>query len=142
MSVVICGEDRTKLRVMGDIEAELSVPPSSAGRCWISVSDGTLIEAAYGEGDSCRFAVSEEGAGIARIQREGANDVLRLDWRVEWVTVAPASNAARAVMPGEAMPVLPGLFGQEHPSCEPGASPASALLHDKSGRAPKGAAAN
>lgn len=42
-----------------------------------------LDRAAYGEGDVCRFKVSEEGAGITRIQGDGANDVLRLDWRVE-----------------------------------------------------------
>ena len=111
MSVMICGEDRMRLRVRGDIDAELAVPHGSAGRCWISVSDGTLIEAAYGDDEACRFVVSEEGAGIARIQRDDAGDVLRLDWRVEWVTVAPACNAARAATHGEAMPVLPGLFG-------------------------------
>lgn len=37
--------------------------------------------------------------------------MLRLDWRVEWVTVAGAGNAARATARGEPMPVLPGLFG-------------------------------
>lgn len=109
MSVMICGEDRTRLKVMGDIEAELAVPAESAGRCWISVSDGTLIEAAYGDDDACRFKVSEEGAGITRIQRDGASDVLRLDWRVEWVTVAAAGNAARA-QHGDPLPELPGLF--------------------------------
>ena len=100
MSVMICGEDRTRLKVMGDIDAELAVPRGGTGRCWISFSDAT-----------CRFAVSEEGAGITRIQRDGANDVLRLDWRVEWVTVAPVCNVARAMTQGEVMPVLPGLFG-------------------------------
>ena len=44
MSVTICGEDRARLKIMGDVEAELSVPEDSDGRCWISVSDGTLIE--------------------------------------------------------------------------------------------------
>lgn len=111
MSVMIRGEDRMRLRVMGDIEAELAVPCCDAGRCWISFSDGTLIEAAYGDDEACRFMVSEEGAGITRIRRDDAGDVLRLDWRVEWVTVAPAFNAARAMTQGEIMPVLPGLFG-------------------------------
>ena len=110
MSVMIRGEDRTRLKVMGDVEAELAVPSDSAGRCWLSFSDGTLIEAAYGEDDDCRFAVSEKGAGIVRIQREGDSDVLRLDWRVEWGTVAGADNTARAAALGEPMPVLPGLF--------------------------------
>lgn len=108
MSVMIRG-DRARFRVTGDIEAELAVPPSDASRCWISVSDGTLIEAAYGDDDACRFAISEEGAGITRILRDGMSDVLRLDWRVEWVTVAPAGGAARA-MHSEPMPLLPGLF--------------------------------
>lgn len=111
MSVMIRGQDRTRLKVMGDVDAELVVPADSAGRCWLSFSDGTLIEAAYGEAEDCRFAVSEEGARIERIQREGDSDVLRLDWRVEWVTVAGAGNAARATARGEPMPVLPGLFG-------------------------------
>lgn len=111
MSVMIRGEDRTRLRVTGDVEAELPVPAEGTGRCWLSFSDGTLIEAAYGDDDDCRFAVSEEGAGIARIQRERDSDVLRLDWRVEWVTVAAADNAARAAARSEPMPVLPGLFG-------------------------------
>ena len=110
MSVMIRGQDRTRLKVMGDVEAELAVPADSAGRCWLSFSDGTLIEAAYGEDDDCRFAVSEEGAGIVRIQRDGDSDVLRLDWRVEWVTVAAPGNAARAMPHGEPMPMLPGLF--------------------------------
>ncbi|GAA0737128.1 MULTISPECIES: hypothetical protein [Sphingomonas] len=110
MSVMIRGEDRARLKVTGDIEAELAVPTGGTGRCWLSFSDGTLVEAAYGKDDDCRFAVSEEGAGIARIQRDGAADVLRLDWRVEWVTVAAAGNAVRAGR-GEPMPVLPGLFG-------------------------------
>ncbi len=107
MSVMICGEDRTRLKVMGDIEAELPVPAESAGRCWISVSDGTLIEAAYGDDDACRFKVSEEGAGIARIQRDGAGDVLRLDWRVEWVTVAAVAGRVGSREP---LPELRGLF--------------------------------
>lgn len=111
MSVMICGEDRTRVKVMGDIEAELGLPKDSDGRCWISVSDGTLIEAAYGEDGACRFKVREEGAGIIRIQRESACDFLRLDWRVEWVTVAPAANAARASPTSEPMPMLPGLLG-------------------------------
>ncbi len=112
MSVTICGEDRARLKIMGDIEAELSVPEDSDGRCWISVSDGTLIEAAYGEGDACRFKVSEEGAGITRIQRDGANDVLRLDWRVEWVTVASAGSAARSAEASDPLPVFPDLFNK------------------------------
>lgn len=111
MSVMIRGEDRTRLRVMGDIDAELAVPRGAAGHCWISVSDGTLIEAAYDDDEACRFVVSEEGAGITRIQRDGADDVLLLDWRVEWVTVAPVCNVARAMAQGDGMPVLPGLFG-------------------------------
>ena len=110
MSVMIRGQDRTRLKVMGDVEAELALPADSAGRCWLSFSDGTLIEAAYGDDDDCRFAVSEEGAGIVRIQREGDSDVLRLDWRVEWVTVAAPGNAVRAEARSESMPVLPGLF--------------------------------
>lgn len=110
MSVMICGQGRTRLKVIGDVEAELAVPADSAGRCWLSFSDGTLIEAAYGEDDDCRFAISKEGAGIVRIQSDGDSDVLRLDWRVEWVTVAGADNAARATERGEPMPVLPGLL--------------------------------
>ena len=47
---------------------------------------------------------------VARIQRDDAGDVLRLDWRVEWVTVAAPGNAARAMAHGEPMPELPGLF--------------------------------
>jgi len=110
MSVMICGQDRTRLKVMGDVEAELAVPPDDAGRCWLSFSDGTLIEAAYGADDDCRFVVSEEGAGMVRIQRDDSGDVLRLDWRVEWVTVAGAGYAARATALNEPLPLLPGLF--------------------------------
>lgn len=108
MSVLIRGEDRARLKVTGDIEAELQVPDD--GRCWLSFSDGTLVEAAYGDDDDCRFSISEEGAGIARIQHDGGADVLRLDWRVEWVTAAAGSNAARAIAGREPMPMLPGLF--------------------------------
>ncbi len=113
MGVLICGEDRERLKVTGDIEAELRVPPDEegTGRYWLTFSDGTLIEAAYGADDDCRFAVTEEGAGITHIRREPQGDVLRLDWRVDWVTVAAAANGARASGNlGEPMPVLPGLF--------------------------------
>ena len=110
MSVMIRGQGRTRLKVMGDVEADLAVPADSAGRCWLSFSDGTLIEAAYGEDDDCRFAVSEEGAGIVRIQRDGDSDVLRLDWSVEWVSVSAPGYAARAMAHGEPMPELPDLF--------------------------------
>jgi hypothetical protein len=75
------------------------------------LSDGTLVEAAYGEGNRCRFAVGEEGAGIARVQHLGDSDILRRDWWVEWVTVAAAANAARATAPRESLPVIPGLLG-------------------------------
>ncbi|RIA46241.1 hypothetical protein DFR49_0774 [Hephaestia caeni] len=111
MSVTIRGENRSRLRVMGDIEAELAVPADAAGRCWLSFSDGTLVEAAYGDDDACRFAVSQEGAAITRIQRDGDCDTLRLDWRMEWVTVAAAANAARAAPPGDCLPLIPGLLG-------------------------------
>ena len=49
-------------------------------------------------------------AARGEAQRDGGADVLRLDWRVEWVTAASGSNAARAVAGREPMPVLPGLF--------------------------------
>ncbi|MFA7603358.1 MAG: hypothetical protein WCY29_10155 [Novosphingobium sp.] len=111
MSVMIRGEDCTRLRVTGDIEAELAVPQDEVARCWISLSDGTLVEAVYGADDRCRFTVSEEGAGIARIQHVGDSDVLRLDWRVEWVAIAAAGNAARATAPHESLPLIPGLLG-------------------------------
>ncbi len=110
MSVMICGENRTKLRVMGDIEAELSVPADAVGHCWLSFSDGTLVEAAFDDSDAYRFAISQEGAAIACIQHDGARDILRLDWRMEWVMVAAATNAARAA-PQEPLPLIPGLLG-------------------------------
>lgn len=47
---------------------------------------------------------------MVRIQRDDDGDVLRLDWRVEWVTVAGAGNAARATAHNEPLPLLPGLF--------------------------------
>jgi len=85
MSVMIRSEDRTRLKVMGDIEA------------------------ACGDGDACRFAVSQEGAAIVRIQRDGDRDILRLDWSMEWVMIASADNTAQAGR-GDPLPELPGLF--------------------------------
>ena len=76
----------------------------------ISLQKNIYIPSFDENNDDCRFAVSEEGAGIVRIQRDGDSDVLRLDWSVEWVTVAAPGNAARAMAHGEPMPELPGLF--------------------------------
>jgi hypothetical protein len=113
MSVLICGEDRRRLRVTGDIDTELSIPRDEVGdgRYWLTFSDSTLIEAAYEAGKDCRFAVAEEGAGIVHVDHRANGDLLRLDWRVDWVAVTQAANGARAKSVSEPIPVLSGLFG-------------------------------
>lgn len=43
--------------------------------------------------EECRFAVVIEGAGTTKIRRESDGDQVELDWRVEWVSVAPGGHA-------------------------------------------------
>lgn len=85
-----------RLKVDGDVQTTFEIPAHppelSKGELmvdsyFISLSDGTLIQASYA-GDP-EFDVVVEGA--ARVTVTGK--MLKVDWTIEWVNVAPRCGA-------------------------------------------------
>lgn len=103
MSIQITPVDQT-LRVTGDIETFLAVPPG-ASCYWVTLSDGTLLEASSEHGEH-RFRVATEGAGHTMII--GAR--VEHDWRVEWAAVSPYNAAAQANRSIERLPLLDAMM--------------------------------
>jgi len=95
MSVRIEPQDGFKLKLSGDIETVISLSKRAVCDDFaIAFSDGTLLRGSYDFAlEDCRFAVVIEGAGTTKIRRERDGDQVELDWRVEWVSVAPGSQA-------------------------------------------------
>lgn len=86
------------LKVEGDVQTMLEIPanPPESTRdgqlvdsYYISLSDGTLIQASYGEDPE--FDVVVEGAGQVRVAQTGKE--LSVDWGIEWVNVAAKTGA-------------------------------------------------
>lgn len=95
MSVTIQGVGETEyLRLTGDIDTTLRLPydVEQESRFFLAFSDGTLIEGDFGDEQLLAFRVAQEGAGIVRIEESS----LRLDWNVEWATIAPFKAGAQA----------------------------------------------
>jgi len=94
MSITIMGHPGGSIRVSGDIETVLIAPYIRRGQPFVlGFSDGTLIEGLLdGSSGITLFQTLVEGAGIVMI---GEQDVT-LDWRVEWVTMAPSAGAVVA----------------------------------------------
>ncbi len=86
MSITISPLSPERLAVAGDVEMELCIPyDGNEDRFHLAVSDGTLIAGEYDpEAHRFHYQVEIEGAGITRI----VDDILTLDWRPEWVTIA------------------------------------------------------
>ena len=56
-------------------------------------SDGTLLRGHHDIGSGrCHFALAVEGAAIVSITREGCHDHARIDWKIEWMTLACGSK--------------------------------------------------
>jgi hypothetical protein len=86
------------LYVAGDVRTTLVIPaeaPESTedgqlvDSYYISLSDGTLIQASYG--DDPEFHVVVEGA--ARVSIAPSGKELTADWTIEWINVAPSRSA-------------------------------------------------
>ncbi|WP_341897257.1 hypothetical protein [Sphingobium sp. YR657] len=97
--------DSVRLAVSGDVETVLTVPYDEDERFLVGLSDGTLLIGHYDEAMQCRWEVARDGAGIVRFDGNAA----RVEWRVEWLTVATFD--ANVVEPGlpPAVPLFPEL---------------------------------
>lgn len=97
-------QDHQSLRVTGDIQTVLKVPPAPS-RYWVTLSDGTLLEG-LNDGQEHRFRVATEGAGFTRI--DGSH--VEHDWRVEWAAVSPYDAAVQASRGVEPLPLLEAML--------------------------------
>lgn len=109
MSITITGQPGQRIAVAGDITKTLRVPYDEVEeRFLLAASDGSLIEGRLeAEEDRFDFRVVVDGAGISRV----GHGELTLDWRVEWVTIAPYDAGAlpeRGPMP---LPLFDSLTG-------------------------------
>lgn len=106
MSVLITPiPDSVRLMVTGDVETMLSVPYDKDERFLVGLSDGTLLMGWYDAAMRCQWEVAREGAGIVRFK----GHAVRVEWRVEWLTIATFD--ANVVEPGlpPAAPLFPDL---------------------------------
>jgi hypothetical protein len=94
MSIAVEGLPSGAIWISGDVETLLIAPYARRGDPFVlGFSDGTLVGGQRdGSGSAWRFRTMVEGAGI--VSAEDAN--LKLDWRVEWATIAPSSGVALA----------------------------------------------
>jgi hypothetical protein len=97
--------DSVRLRVTGDVETVLAAPYDEDERFLVGLSDGTLLMGYYDEAMRCRWEVARDGAGIVRFD----GSAVRVEWRVEWLTIATFD--ANVVEPGlpPAVPLFPEL---------------------------------
>lgn len=97
--------DSVRLAISGDVETVLTVPYDEDERFLVGLSDGTLLMGHYDEAMQCRWEIARDGAGIVRFDGNAA----RVEWRVEWLTVATLD--ANVVEPGlpPAVPLFPKL---------------------------------
>jgi hypothetical protein len=94
VSVQIEAMDGGRLRLTGDVEAVLALPASAVTDGFsFAFSDGTLLRGHHDIGSGrCHFALAVEGAAIVSITREGRHDHARIDWKIEWMTLACGSK--------------------------------------------------
>lgn len=97
--------DSVRLRVTGDVETVLAVPYDEDERFLVGLSDGTLLMGYYDEAMRCHWEVARDGAGIVRFD----GNAVRVEWRVEWLTIGTFD--ANVVEPGlpPAVPLFPEL---------------------------------
>ena len=94
MSVQIEAMDGGKLRLTGDVDDVLALTASAVTDGYsFAFSDGTLLRGHHDIGSGrCHFALAVEGAAIVSITREGCHDHARIDWKIEWMTLACGSK--------------------------------------------------
>lgn len=97
--------DSVRLRVSGDVETVLAVPYDADERFLIGLSDGTLLMGAYDKCLRCRWEVARDGAGIVRFE----GDAIRVEWRMEWVTVGTFDPHVVEPYDPPALPLFPDL---------------------------------
>jgi len=97
--------DSVRLRVTGDVETVLAVRYDEDERFLVGLSDGTLLMGYYDKAMQCRWEVARDGAGIVRFD----GSAVRVEWRVEWLTIGTFD--ANVVEPGlpPAVPLFPEL---------------------------------
>lgn len=110
MSISIEAGEGPTLIVAGDVDAELPLPfHDIEERFLVASSDGTLLVGRYGYDGSWTFARAVEGAGLLRIEREGEEPRLVLDWDVEWITIAPFAEGCTRAPTARRLPLFPEL---------------------------------
>ncbi|PNP98828.1 MULTISPECIES: hypothetical protein [unclassified Sphingobium] len=97
--------DSVRLRVTGDVETVLAVPYENDDRFLVGLSDGTLLMGFLDKDMRCRWEVARDGAGFVHFEGNAA----RVEWRIEWLTIAAFD--ARVVEPANppALPLFPDL---------------------------------
>jgi hypothetical protein len=95
MGVRIEAREGGRLTMSGDVETAIQLSSRALRDGFaIAVSDGTLVRGCYDEAaDACRFSVAAEGAALSSIKREQCGDVVDLSWRIDWISIAPDSDA-------------------------------------------------
>lgn len=109
MAVTLRGvPHRERIEVTGDVQTTLRIPMTEDATYYLAFSDGTLVAGYYDEDRVYRFFPQIDGAGIVSIRSEDGHDVIRLDWKIEWVTIS--EECVRPEVEEERTLPLPGLL--------------------------------
>tara|TARA_R110000868_G_scaffold18003_2_gene78256 strand:- start:3095 stop:3457 length:363 start_codon:yes stop_codon:yes gene_type:complete len=90
MGVQIAARQDDRLQLSGDIETLLDLPARARKEGFsLAISDGSLIRGCYDPASHrCHFTVAVEGAAIIDIARDAQGDRLKIDWQIDWITLA------------------------------------------------------
>ncbi len=102
MKITITGASDDLIEIDGAIREEFNWSGDEEDRCYLAVSDGTLLSANYDKDGIWRFALVERGTAkfskVEGIVSEDTNDVVTLDGdRLTWVVMG--ESMARAEKP-------------------------------------------
>ncbi len=94
MSIRIAPLENARLQLSGDVEDEIRLSARALDDGFaIAISDGTLVRGSYDSWlEEYRFAIVVEGAGITTISRAQRGDVIDLAWKIEWISIAVATD--------------------------------------------------
>jgi len=94
MSIRIAPLENARLQLSGDVEDEIRLSAHALDDGFaIAISDGTLVRGCYDSWlEEYRFAIVVEGAGITTISRAERGDVIDLAWKIEWISIAAATD--------------------------------------------------
>lgn len=102
-----------KLSITGDIERVIEIPLDGLDdlareviRYSVALSDGTMLVGSFLDDETHRLDVAVEGAGIVRGQADGG---VRVEWPVEWLTVASDRRSLVRADAPEPLPLFPQL---------------------------------